>query len=127
MSPAVRKWISYMPAVLVAAGIAVLSLVEQTQAPKVAINDKLMHIVMYAALAFSLILPLLRTSNPLNSKPLTRYIGTFVGVTMYGLLMEALQRFCTFSRSGEMADLYADAVGALIALLLVALIKKLKS
>ena len=97
MSPAVRKWISYMPAVLVAAGIAVLSLVEQTQAPKVAINDKLMHIVMYAALAFSLILPLLRTSNPLNSKPLTRYIGTFVGVTMYGLLMEALQRFCTFS------------------------------
>ena len=127
MSPAVRKWISYMPAVLMAAGIAVLSLVEQTQAPKVAINDKLMHIVMYAALAFSLILPLLRTSNPLNSKPLTRYIGTFVGVTMYGLLMEALQRFCTFSRSGEMADLYADAVGALIALLLVALIKKLKS
>ncbi len=127
MSPAVRKWISYMPAVLVAAGIAVLSLVEQTQVPKVAINDKLMHGFMYAALAFSLILPLLRTSNPLNSKPLTRYIGTFVGVTMYGLLMEALQRFCTFSRSGEMADLYADAVGALIALLLVALIKKLKS
>lgn len=122
-----KSYMAFIPAVLVAAGIAILSLMEQTHAPRVVVNDKLMHIVMYAALAFSLILPLLRTSNPLNSKPLTRYIGTFVGVTMYGLLMEALQRFCTFSRSGEMADLYADAVGALIALLLVALIKKLKS
>ena len=122
-----KSYMAFIPAVLVAAGIAILSLMEQTHAPRVVVNDKLMHGFMYAALAFSLILPLLRTSNPLNSKPLTRYIGTFVGVTMYGLLMETLQRFCTFSRSGEMADLYADAVGALIALLLVALIKKLKS
>lgn len=118
-----KSYMAFIPAVLVAAGIAILSLMEQTHAPRIVVNDKLMHGFMYAVLGISLILPLLRTSNPLNSKPLTRYIGTFVGVTMYGVLMEALQRFCTLTRSGEMADIYADALGALLALLFVAVLR----
>lgn len=111
-----RKWLSYMPAVLVAAGIAVLSLAEQTHAPALVINDKLMHLILYALLALALIVPSLKSK-------ITNYIVVFVVTTMYGALMEILQRFCTLTRSGEMADLYADALGALIALLLVALIR----
>ena len=32
--------------------------------------------------------------------------------------MEMLQRFCTLTRTGEMADVYADAVGALVGLVI---------
>lgn len=40
---------------------------------------------------------------------------------MYGLLMEALQRFCTLTRSGEMADLIADIIGTVFVLIMIAL------
>jgi VanZ family protein len=39
--------------------------------------------------------------------------------------MEILQRFCTLTRSGEMADIYADALGALLGLLAVYILAKM--
>ncbi len=111
---------AFIPAALVAAGIAVLSLIEQpTVVTPIPVNDKLAHGLMYAVLATSLIIPLLCTPNPLTSNPLILYLSVFVGSTLYGLLMEALQRYCTLTRSGNMADLLADLVGALIGVTIV--------
>ena len=107
---------AFLPAVLVAAGIAILSLWENPRVPEsMAVNDKLMHLLMYAVLALSLMaafVSIRRTS-------LFVYSSVWGLVTAYGALLEILQRFCTLSRSGEMADLYADALGALIGILLV--------
>lgn len=118
ISPIVNKksYMAFLPAVLVAAGIAILSLWENPRVPEsMAVNDKLMHLLMYAVLALSLMaafVSIRRTS-------LFVYSSVWGLVTAYGALLEILQRFCTLSRSGEMADLYADALGALIGILLV--------
>lgn len=106
---------AYLPAVLVAAGIAVLSLVEQAHAPAMPMGDKWSHGVAYLVLAISLAAALVyRGHHSWRS-----YIRTVVVCTAYGLLMEALQRFCTLTRSGEMADLLADFLGALIGVAIV--------
>ena len=110
-----------MPAVLVAAGIAMLSLMEQQHVPSVEINDKLAHLVMYAVLAVTLM-----SAFAVNRKRRwTWWLTTVVSCTAYGLLMEILQRFCTLTRSGETADLLADAAGAVIGTALVLLICKI--
>jgi VanZ family protein len=51
------------------------------------------------------------------------YVYVWLSVTAYGALMEILQHFCTVTRSGEMADLYADMIGALAGVALVAMFK----
>lgn len=116
--------IRYIPAFLIAVGIAVLSLWEQPQEPPAfAINDKLVHGVLYAMLAISMIAAVGRNAR-------TRvfpYIYTCVIATSYGALLEILQRFCTLTRSGEMADLYADAIGAIIGVLLVGIFEITRS
>lgn len=113
-----HKWLSFMPAVLVAAGIAVLSLWEQPAVPmKIVLNDKLVHGVMYAVLAISLMAAFV----VIGRTRAKHYVLVCAYAILYGLFMEALQRFCTFSRSGEMADLIADFIGALIGIGVVAL------
>ena len=107
---------AFLPAVLVAAGIAILSLWENPQIPgSVAVNDKLAHALMYAVLA----LALMGAFVSIRRTTLAVYVSVWVFATGYGALIEALQRYCTLSRSGEMADLYADALGALIGILCV--------
>ena len=111
-----KSYMAFLPAVLVAAGIAVLSLWENPQMPEaVAVNDKLAHTLMYAVLALALIgaFVSIRRTTP------AVYAAAWTIVTAYGALIEILQHFCTCSRSGEMADLYADALGALIGILCV--------
>ena len=54
-------------------------------------------------------------------------VGVCVSVTAYGGLMEILQRFCTLTRSGEMADLYADFLGAVIGVIIVFVITLLRN
>ena len=110
---------SFVPAVLVTVGIAVLSLTESTHMPSVSVNDKVVHGFMYAALAAAWLMPM-----ALRFRPRVRtYLYVCVGATMYGALMEALQRYCTLTRSGDMADLLADFIGALIGVALVAMLK----
>ena len=107
ISPIV-KW---MPAVLVAAGIAVLSLWENPRMPSsLSMSDKVLHGAMYFVLAVAWLVPL---GARLRGRVMP-YIYVWLGATGYGALMEVLQRYCTLSRSGEMADLYADTVGALV-------------
>ena len=113
-----KSYMAFMPAVVVAAGIAVLSLAESTHMPAVQVSDKLAHGVMYCVLAATLMGGWVHIGR-------TRwmyYLLTCVLATSYGTLMEILQRFCTLTRSGQMADLYADAVGALIGVIIVCVI-----
>ena len=115
--------IRFVPAVLIAIGIAVASLWEYPQVPKtVALHDKIVHGLMYAILAFSVMAAFLS----IHCARIKQYIFTCVGVTFYGALMEVLQHYCTLSRSGDIDDLYADFFGALLGLLLVAIIQMAK-
>ena len=106
-----NQTVRYIPAVLIAVGIAVLSLWEQPQIPPaVTISDKLAHGILYAVWAISMM-----AAADGNARMRVRtYLYVCVIATSYGALMEILQRFCTLTRSGEMADLYADAIGAII-------------
>lgn len=108
---------AYMPAVLVAAGIAVLSLWENPQLPKeVAGRDGVLHGLMYCALALSLMAPV---SKRWPSRALP-YVYVWLASTAYGALMEVLQRYCTLTRTGAMDDIYANLTGALLGVLLIA-------
>lgn len=110
-----KSYMAYMPAVLVAAGIAILSLVEQQHAPRVPVNDKLAHAMSYVVLGLCLMAALWRNGH----RRWQWWLTAVVSCTAYGLLIEALQRFCTLTRTGEMADLLADFIGALIGVVLV--------
>lgn len=107
----------FIPAVVLTVGIAVVSLWENPSMPAaMSANDKLIHGCMYFLLAVVWMLPVLRRCTG-RFMP---YISVGTAVVLYGALMEVLQRFCTMSRSGEMADWYADALGASIGLAIIA-------
>ena len=112
-----RSHMAFLPAVILTVGIAILSLTESTHMPSVSLNDKLLHGAMYALLAVTWALPLRKLST------FNFYLSTYIicGVTAYGALMEILQRFCTLTRSGEMADLLADFLGAFVGTMIVLL------
>ena len=111
--------IKFIPAVLTAIVIAIASLWENPQMPQaITVSDKLAHGVLYAILAISMIAPLERSART----RVLPYIYVCALATAYGALMEILQRFCTLTRSGEMADLYADAIGAIIGVAVIAIL-----
>ena len=91
-------------------------------------HDKIMHGLMYTLLAVSWMIPIARLKSQVSNLKfqIVSAVGVCVGVTIYGGLMEILQRFCTLTRSGEMADLYADALGALIGVTVVFVITSLR-
>lgn len=91
---------------------------ESTYVPQaLSVSDKLLHGAMYMLLAGSWMFPVGRCF-PSRVAPC---IWVWVGVVGYGALMEVLQRFCTLTRSGDMADLYADAAGAAVGVICAAL------
>jgi len=110
-----KPYMAFIPAVIVAAGIAVLSLTEASHMPSVQLNDKLVHGVMYLALAGAL----MGGFAYIGRTRAGYYVLTCASATLYGGLMEALQRFCTLTRSGTMDDLLADFLGALIGVMIV--------
>lgn len=115
---------AFLPAVVLTVGIAVLSLWENPQVPpSLQLSDKIMHGLMYTFLAMTWMWPLTRI---VRTRAFT-YLYVFLSVTLYGALMEILQRFCTLTRSGEMADIYADALGALLGLLIVFILAKISN
>lgn len=123
-SPIATKtsYMMFLPAVVLTAGIAVLSLTESNHMPSVQMNDKIAHGLMYALLAAAWLAPLLRFSHT----RVIPYISVVFSVTAYGALMEILQRFCTLTRSGEMADLLADFLGALFGVIIIFVITSVR-
>ena len=119
-----RSYMAFLPAVVLTVGIAALSLWENPQVPpSLQRSDKILHGLMYTFLAMTWMWPLTRI---VRTRALT-YLYVFLSVTLYGALMEILQRFCTLTRSGEMADIYADALGALLGLLAVYILAKISN
>ena len=112
-----------MPAVLLAAGIAVASLWENPHAimPH-PMSDKTLHAILYALFAMTLIGGFLRNHSPQWSADL----WVTLIATSYGALMEALQMYCTRTRSGEWKDVLADFIGAALGVILIELYTILK-
>ena len=102
-----KSYMTYLPAVLLTVGIAILSLTESTHMPSVSLNDKAMHGLLYTLLAVLWMIPVRRP------------VWVCVGVTVYGALLELLQHYCTLTRSGEWLDVLADFIGAIIGVLIV--------
>ena len=91
--------------------------------PSVQVNDKLIHGLMYALLSIAIIVPAAKTSFA----RVRSYLYVWIAATAYGGLMEILQHYCTLTRSGDMMDLLADALGALAGLILVAAVILLRT
>lgn len=123
-----KRFLCYMPAVVVAIAIALLSLWENPQLPLVdQHSDKFWHTLMYIGLAFMLLGGMLWH----RSARWKYVLLSWVGASLYGGLMEVLQAYCTRTRSGDWYDFAADMVGAAIgvaaAWILYALCTKRKS
>jgi VanZ family protein len=119
---------AFVPAVVVTAGIAVVSLWENPQVPQaLSMSDKVAHGLMYTVMAMAWAFPILKSQIINLKSQIPLGIGVCLAVTAYGALMEVLQRFCTLTRSGEMADLYADFFGALAGVGMVYLIALVRS
>ena len=113
-----KSHMAYIPAVLLTVGIAVISLWEAPHLPPpvLSLGDKVLHGLMYTALAVTWMVPVARHQFRISDFKyrLLSAMGVCTAVTVYGALLEVLQRFCTLTRSGEMADVYADFIGALV-------------
>lgn len=89
--------------------------------PSVQVNDKLVHGVMYLTLASTLMSAFVY----IGRTRVWYYLLTCAVATLYGGVMEALQRFCTLTRSGNMGDLLADLAGAIAGVVIVAVAVRL--
>ena len=118
MTLARHRWFAFIPAVVVTAGITVVSLWENPQMPEgMRMSDKLMHSLMYVLFAAVWMAPVRRWC----SSRIWSYMMVCFSVTAYGALLELLQANCTRTRSGEWLDVLADLVGALIGVSLIGL------
>ena len=118
---------AYVPAVLMTVGIAVVSLWEAPHLPPpvMSLGDKVLHGLMYTVLAICWCVPITLKRPQTISNYLKQAIRVCLCVTAYGALMEVLQRFCTLTRSGEMADVLADFIGALLGVMIVLVCRRL--
>lgn len=120
-----KSYMAFLPAVCITVGIAILSLTESSYMPSVSLNDKLAHSLLYALLAATWLMPLLKQSQT-TSNDLKRSLTILLGTTAYGALLELLQHCCTLTRSGEWRDLLADFLGALIGIAILFVISSLR-
>ncbi len=110
------------PAMLWLAGIFLLTLLPGNYFPRVSSfwnlfsPDKLIHIALFAGLAFLLIMGLLK-QYPACSK---RYIfGIVAGISvLIAVLTELLQWFLPLNRDGNLYDTIADVAGILVGFLI---------
>lgn len=115
---------AFIPAVVLTVGIAVLSLWERPYLPPpvLSLGDKVLHGLMYTVLAAAWMMPVINAKLKIKNSKLRIALWVVLGVTAYGALMEVLQRYCTMTRSGEIADVIADFVGAIVGVALVVLV-----
>lgn len=104
------RTVYYLPAVVLAAMIAVLSLQENPFLPDVmqTWSDKPLHALAYAGLAFCGMAGLYMDGRQL----FRHYVWTWTASVAYGGLMEVLQATCTETRAADWLDVWADMAGA---------------
>lgn len=122
-----KSYMAYVPAVLMTVGIAVVSLWEAPHLPPpvMSLGDKVLHGLMYTVLAICWMVPVVKSQITNHKSQITNYLIVVLCVTAYGALMEVLQRFFTLTRSGEMADVLADFIGALLGVMIVLVCRRL--
>lgn len=95
--------------------ISWLSLSPTNRLPKVSLSDKLEHSIAYALLAV------------VAAALFPNRIGRLVAVCMaFGIFIEVLQATMGFGRQGDWRDAVANASGAFIVVLVVALIRRVR-
>ncbi len=111
-----KRWLSYSPALIGSVILPLLSLANMQHLPDTSALhfsglDKVLHLLMYAALTCCWLYPLpaARRSRPGIAA------GVALGVALYGLLMELCQLVFTNYRSFDIRDALANLAGALIA------------
>lgn len=113
------KHVRYLLTTLVTVGIVVLSTIPIPENPPledVPLIDKWVHMVMYGGLVFVMWVDHVVRNKHAYSWTV-RFIMLLYAVVLGGA-MELAQAYLTTCRSGEWLDFEADAVGALVGLLL---------
>ena len=123
-----QKYAWYVPAVVVAVAIALLSLWEHPTLPPLVLrwSDKTWHTLMYVVQAVALLLPVLALGGAKRAGLWKRYAWAWLLTVGYGGLMEVLQANCTRTRTGDWIDFAADIIGAGIGRILVAIYRVLR-
>lgn len=119
----IRSYYPYIPSILVAAGILIVTLWEfdPLNPPTNLPNDKLMHALAYAMLAMTYMAAALYKGYT----HCRHYIYTAIGCIAYGALMEALQAWITTTRTADIWDILANAIGVGCGLLVLSMINYL--
>lgn len=86
--------------------------------------DKLVHVLLFGSLSMSFFVHFERGNNPFLKTVRAKALILIICI-LYGIGMEYYQKFYVPSRGFEVADMLADAVGAILALILFEKIKKL--
>lgn len=74
--------------------------------------DKWVHFVMYGALTCAIYLD---RKLAYQDTSIPFILSAFILPSLYGGLIELIQKYCTTCRSGEWLDFYADTFGAFLA------------
>lgn len=89
--------------------------------PQIEGLDKIIHVFLYLVLGLLLKIALHKQFVFSYRRYMAKYYAVTIGI-LYGLLMETFQHFFTASRSFELMDLFADAVGCIAGVLVFILI-----
>ena len=114
------KLLKYKFSIIIALAITYLSLFKP---PKIDLSiayieniDKLVHLLMYAALTYSII-----KESKIKDKFLTKYFCIFSISTIFGGAMEILQNYFP-PRTASWGDFIADAIGSALPLVIITLL-----
>lgn len=107
-----NKYCYFIPAVMLAVGILIASLLETGEIPYSSLSDKTMHVWAYAVLAIAMVYPLIR----LYKHRWRHYLIAWIVCCAYGAMMELLQSCCTATRVGEWLDIVANGIGTTVGL-----------
>ena len=105
--------------------IFILSIIPLSEVPDfgdVPFMDKWVHFVMYGTLTFAMYLDRKLSKAEANT---TFILVAFFLPSIYGGILELVQKYCTSCRSGEWLDFYADTFGAFLATIISLLIWKI--
>lgn len=78
--------------------------------------DKLIHIGIFAVLAYLFMYPISRSSFTIKEK-WNFYIKIAIATVIWGLVTELIQKFFIPSRSFSLSDFAADGIGGIVALI----------